>query len=139
MIALDTNVIVHLLVKSQKEHADASRWFSAVREPLATTATNIAEILRLLTHPQVFPSPLFLTQAIDLVSNFLEQFQVSLLEESETWWMDLKELANRIPTLKGNEVFDARIALCLQYNGVKEICTLDADFSKYPFLKILPI
>jgi len=33
----------------------------------------------------------------------------------------------------------ARIALCLRYHGIREICTLDADFSKYPFLKVVAI
>lgn len=139
MIGLDTNVILHLLVKSQKEHLRAKAWFSAVREPLGTTGTNVAETLRLLTHPRVFPSPLSLVPAIDLVKEFIDRFDITLLEESEDWWMELNGLSEQIPSLRGNEVFDARIALCLRYNGIKEICTLDANFAKYPFLKIVGI
>lgn len=44
---------------------------------------------------------------------------------------------DNIPGLKGNEVFDARIALILQKHNVKRICTRDADFKKYPFLKVV--
>ncbi|MBI1869564.1 MAG: PIN domain-containing protein [Chlamydiae bacterium] len=137
MIALDTNVIVDYLVKSQKDHSKIRHWFSKVHSPLVTTGTNIAEILRLLTHQRVFPLPLDLDPAIDLVSEWVESFQIRILEESEDWWIELKTLTDEIPTLRGNEIFDARIALCLRYNGIKEIFTRDSDFSKYAFLKIV--
>lgn len=139
MIALDTNILISLLVQSQPEHSRAREWVLAVSEPLATTSTNLAELFRLLTHPRVFPSPLSLSKAIDLVQEFIEQFEVKILDESEDWWLKLKELLKWIPSLSGNEIFDARIALCLRAHGVKEICTLDADFAKYPFLKIVKI
>ena len=139
MIALDTNIILHLLVRSQKEHERARQWLTGVKAPLATTGTNIAEGLRLLTHPRVFPSPLTLADAVGLLENFLNEFQVLTLEEKEDWWLDLRELLRAIPTLRGNEVFDARIALCLRYNGIKKLCTMDANFQKYPFLEIVRI
>lgn len=139
MIGMDTNILIHFLVKSQKEHPRAKNWFTKNKEPLATTGTNVAEALRLLTHPRVFPSPLTLAEAIDLVQEFIEKFGITILEESENWWVDLKELLKGFPTLRGNEVFDARIALCLRHNGVKELCTLDANFAKYSFLEVISI
>lgn len=139
MTGIDTNILIHFLVKTQKEHKQAVDWFAENKDPLATTLTNIAEVLRLLTHPRVFPSPLSLKEVIDLVYEFVEKLEVTLLEESESWWLDLKELLKNLPSLKGNEVFDARIALCLRHNGVKELCTLDTNFAKYSFLKIITI
>ncbi|MBI4373824.1 MAG: PIN domain-containing protein [Deltaproteobacteria bacterium] len=139
MIALDTNILIPLLVRSQPDHTQTKQWILAVSEPLATTPTNLAESLRLLTHPRVFPSPLSLAKAIDLVQEFVEQFDIKILEEPDDWWLQLKELLKSIPSLSGNEVFDARIALCLRSHGVREICTLDADFAKYPFLKIIKV
>lgn len=139
MIALDTNMIVAALVKSQAEHPQVAAWLQRVRDPLGMTGTNLVETLRLLTHPRVFPRPLTLTRALDLVSDFMEQFDLAILEEAHDWWMGLKDLLKAIPGLKGNEIFDARIALCLRHNGVKEIATFDADFSKYSFLEIVRI
>ena len=139
MIALDTNILIYLLVKSQAEHPRARRWIEANRDALAITHTNIAELLRLLTHPRVFPRPLNLVSATQLIDEFIRAFDVTVLEESETWWSALGELAKNMPDVRGNEVFDARIALCLQFNGIKEVCTLDSDFSKYPFLKVMRI
>jgi len=137
MIALDTNIIIHLLVKTQKEHVRVKRWFESKSEPLATTPTNIGEVLRLLTHPRVFPKPVSLNDAVDCLDTFLEDHQIRVLEEEDRWWSHLSELAKKNQTLKGNEIFDARVALCLRYHGIKEICTFDADFSKYPFLTIV--
>ena len=139
MIAIDTNVILHLLVSSQKEHPRAKAWLSGNKDRPAVTGTNIAEVLRLLTHPRVFPSPLLLNQAVDLVTEFVDQYEIVILDENEKWWKELKDLLKVNPALKGNEVFDARIALCLRYHGIRQICTLDADFAKYPFLRIVTI
>ncbi len=137
MIALDTNILVALLVQSQSEHAKTRKWFEGIRERFATTSTNVSEVLRLLTHAKVFPSPLALDRAVDLLTGFLGGFEVRALEDEPEWWMGLKSLLASIPSLRGNEIFDARIALCLRYHGVKEICTFDADFKKYPFLKVV--
>ncbi|MBI2339407.1 MAG: PIN domain-containing protein [Deltaproteobacteria bacterium] len=139
MIALDTNVIIHLLVRSQAEHPRAKAWFGQNDEPLATTSTNVGEVLRLLSHPRVFLAPLTLAKAVDLLKSFVEDREISVLDEAEAWWSDLGELARELPTVAGNEVFDARIALCLRHHGVRHICTLDDDFLKYPFLKQVKI
>ncbi len=139
MIALDTNFIVHLLLKTQKEHPRAYQWFSQNKSPLVTTGTNIAEFLRLLTHVRIFSPPLSLEKAVDLLHSFIKDFEVKILEEPDHWWLELIELQRDNPTLKGNEIFDAQIAITLRYHGVKEIVTLDADFSKYPFLTVIRI
>lgn len=137
MIGLDTNIIVHLLVRSQAEHERTKAWMEKADASFVTTTTNVAETLRLLTHPKVFPKPASLASAVDSLEELLSARHVRVLEEEERWWAGLPELAKKIPTLKGNEIFDARVALCLRYNGVREICTFDTDFAKYPFLKVV--
>ncbi|MBI4366062.1 MAG: PIN domain-containing protein [Deltaproteobacteria bacterium] len=139
MIGLDTNILIDLLVRSQPDHKHTAAWINQCRDRLATTPVNIGEVLQLLTHPRVFAAPLSLVQAVDLFQHFVQAFDLALLEESVTWWQELPDLVRHIPGLRGNEVFDARIALCLRHNGIKEIWTKDADFAKYPFLKSLAI
>lgn len=139
MIAIDTNILVDILVRSQPDHARASAWLQRCKERLAMTHVNVAEILRLLTHPRVFASHMALRPAIDLLNHFIDDFDVAVLEESPVWWRDLQDSIKHVPRLRGNEVFDARIALCLRHNGVRELCTKDADFTKYPFIRIIPI
>lgn len=137
MIALDTNIIVGYLVSSQPEHRSLRAWFKTNTESLATTAINLGETLRLLTHAKVFPRPLSLHKAIELVTQFLNALEISVAEEHAAWLHDMKQLCDTLPTLRGNEVFDARIALCLRHNGIREICTFDSDFQKYKFLRVI--
>lgn len=135
MIAIDTNLIIYALVSSQPEHQRAKDWILENRTPLVTTNTNIAEALRLLTHPRIFKKPLSLRVAVDLLDTFLKEFDVSVLEDAHAWWNSLPRLLPSHPGLKGNEIFDAHIALCLEFHGIKQICTLDGDFSRYPFIR----
>ena len=135
MIALDTNALVSLLVSSQPTHQNAAEWLKKNKDSLAITSINLGEVFRLLTHPRVFPNPLPLFKAIELVETFINDFDISVLTEEPEWWIKLKELSTNHPSIIANEVFDARIALCLQYNGVKKIMTYDDDFKKYSFLQ----
>jgi len=139
VIALDTNILIYLLVSSQPEHLRAKQWLEQNTASLATTHTNIGETLRLLTHPRVFSRPLDLERAVMLLDGFLTEFDVATLTDSERWWTELVPQSEGARYLRGNEVFDARIALCLRHHGISKICTLDSDFEKYPFLKIIRI
>lgn len=134
MIVLDTNILIDLLVSSQEGHKQAWVMFESMDDPPATTHVNIAETLRLLTHFKIFKKPLKMDAAIDLIESFLDAYQVSVLQNSEGWWKELRDIG--IDDLRGNDIFDAQIALCLKYNGVRKIWTKDSDFRKYPFLKV---
>lgn len=132
--ALDTNVLVHLLVSSSAEHERSAAWIDSAGGPFVTTQTNVAEFLRLVTHPRVFEQPLSLGKAVALIARFIEEFGIEILHESDLWWRALAELD--LP-LRGNQVFDARIALCLRHHGVGSICTFDAGFAKFDFLDLV--
>ena len=135
MTALDTNILIGIMVSSSSLHKEAMRGLADLSDDLCTTPTNIGETLRLLTHPKVFPSPVKIGTAITALGDFLQTYTVRLLDEDINWWKSLGELEKLIPGLKGNEVFDARIAICLKQHNVKRIYTLDSDFKKYPFLQ----
>lgn len=137
MIGLDTNVILHFLIDRQEKHREARAWFQKVNAPLATTPVVIGELLRLLTHPRVFSRPLTLEKSVQIIENFRKVFDLTVLEESETWWGDLVAIGRKHPNVVGNEIFDARIAVCLRHNGVQKFCTLDSDFQKYTFLELI--
>lgn len=134
MTALDTNVLVGLLVESSPNHLVATKGIRHVSDALCTTPTNIGEILRLLTHHKVFEKPLKTSKAVQAVADLLEEYNIRILDEDTDWWRELVAIEHEIPGLKGNEIFDARIALCLKQHGIKRIFTWDADFKKYSFL-----
>ena len=137
MTALDTNVLVGLLVASSTNHEAATNGVRNLSDTLCTTPTNIGEILRLLTHPKVFENPLKTSKAVQALVDLIDEFNIRILDEDVDWWRVLPEIEKEIPGLKGNEVFDARIAICLKQHGVKRIFTWDADFKKYSFLSAI--
>jgi uncharacterized protein len=137
MTALDTNILVGLIVASSSLHEEAMRGFAKLSDELCVTPTNIGETLRLLTHPKVFPLPLKIGKAVAVLTEFISAHDIRILDEAVDWWKSLLEIEKLIPGLKGNEVFDARIAICLRQHNVKRIFTRDSDFRKYPFLQTM--
>lgn len=96
MITIDTNIIIHALASSQPEHRPVSAWIESVEDRLATTQTNGAEVLRLLTHPRVFARPLGLDAAVQVLSEFVEAYGIVILEDSPDWWRMLPSLQDRV-------------------------------------------
>lgn len=135
MTALDTNVLIGIMVSSSSLHDDAVKGLANLSDDLCITPTNVGETLRLLTHPKVFSSPVKISRAIAVLSELLASYQIRILDEDTNWWKALLEIEKLIPGLKGNEIFDARIAICLKQHNVKRIFTFDSDFRKYPFLQ----
>ncbi len=124
----ETNSIHHKEITSGLENLD---------DELCTTPTNISEVLRLLTHSKVFSSPLKIEKAVEALSQLIDAYDIRILDEDTNWWKELSEITKQVPGLKGNEVFDARIALCLRQHKVKRVWTRDADFKKYSFLQVI--
>ncbi|MBK7963544.1 MAG: PIN domain-containing protein [Bdellovibrionales bacterium] len=137
MTALDTNILVGVMVSSSSYHKEAMEGLSNLEDDLCTTPTNIGEVLRLLTHSKVFPSPLKIEKAVEALEQLIEAYDIRILDEETSWWKQLPEIARQILGLKGNEIFDARIAICLKQHKVKRIFTRDADFKKYSFLQTI--
>lgn len=137
MTGLDTNVLVALLVSSTAQHENATKGIQNLSDALCITPTNIGETIRLLTHQKVFERPLKTERAVQALNELLEQYSIRILDEDVDWWKELPAIEEEIPGLKGNEIFDARIAICLRQHGVKRIFTWDADFKKYSFLAVI--
>jgi predicted nucleic acid-binding protein len=134
MTALDSNILVAVMVASSSHHEEVMAEMANLNDDLCTTPTNIGELLRILTHPKVFSTPLKIEKAADALADLIECYNIRILDEDTNWWKNLGEIAEEIPGLKGNEVFDARIAICLRHHKVKRIFTRDSDFKKYSFL-----
>jgi predicted nucleic acid-binding protein len=137
MTAIDTNILVGIIVSSSSLHQEALSGINNIEDDLCTTSTNIGETLRLITHSRVFEKPLALPKAVAVLSDLLESYQIRILDEDIDWWKNLVEIEKQIKGLKGNEIFDAKIAICLKQHGVKRLYTMDSDFKKYPFLQCI--
>ncbi len=137
MTAIDTNILIDLIVASMPSHDSTTEGIRQLHDEVCTTPTNVGECLRLLTHSRLFPKPLKASAAVQAVGELFDFYQIRVLEEDVAWWKDIPEMEKEIPGLKGNEIFDARIALCLRSHNVKRIYTRDADFKKYSFLQVV--
>ncbi|MBI2026843.1 MAG: PIN domain-containing protein [Deltaproteobacteria bacterium] len=135
MIAVDTNIIIDIIVKSSQFHKESFDYFKTLKDEFVTAPTNIGECLRLLTHPRVFAKPLSTMKAVKILSEFLEMYHIRIIDEPLDWWQTLPDIIKLIPDLHGDEIFDARIAISLRAAHVTHIMTRDSDFKKYSFLK----
>jgi hypothetical protein len=136
MIAVDSNLLVYA-------HREDSPWHHAAYARIVELAEGAAawaipwpcihEFLSIVTHPRIYAPPTPLEKAIDQVDAWLESPSLVLLSESEGYWPQLRSLL-QTGRVSGPQVHDARIAALCQQNGVRELWTVDRDFSRFPGL-----
>lgn len=139
MRALDTNVLVYALVAGTDRHERARHVLAEHAEgsrPWALPWACAYEFLRVVTHPEVFESPMPIGRAVSCLGRVLDSPSVSLLSESERHPAIMSEVLEESGAT-GNLVHDAHIAaLCLEH-GVREIVTGDTDFRRFPGLTVV--
>jgi hypothetical protein len=97
----------------------------------------VYEFLRVATHPRVFRRPLAAVQAWSFMQAVLSSPTVVPLVETEQHQRVCAEVLAELPDLAGNLVFDAHIAILMREHGIGTIYTRDADFHRFPFLKVV--
>lgn len=139
MIAVDTNILVYA-------HREDSPFHDAAFDRIAELAQGPAswaipwpclhEFLAIITHPRIYVPPTPLVRALDQVEAWLQSPSLALLSESETHWSNLRALvaAGRVA---GPQVHDARIAALCRQHGVRELWSVDRDFSRFAGLTVV--
>lgn len=138
MIAVDTNLLVYA-------HRADSPWHDAAWETVRGLAEGRArwaipwpclhEFLAIVTHPRIYDPPTPADQALAQVDAWLASPSLVLLAEAGGYWPVLRDLvaAGRVA---GPLVHDARVASLCRQHGVRELWTVDRDFSRFPGLKV---
>ena len=136
MIAVDSNLLVYA-------HRQDSPFFRPAFDALAGLAEGatpwaipwpcIHEFLAIATSPRIYKPPTPLTTAIQQVDFWRESPSLRLIGELEGHWPELVK-ALRAGRIQGGSVHDARIAAICREHGVKELWTIDRDFSRFPGL-----
>lgn len=49
----------------------------------------------------------------------------------------LSQIAKELPNLRGNVVHDMHTAVLMREHGINQICTMDSDFQRFPFLEVI--
>jgi len=136
VIAVDTNILVYAHRTDTTSHQTAAaclRELARSGTPWAIPWPCVHEFLGVVTHPRIFEEPTPLAVAFDIVDAWRESPSLALLSEWGGYWGWLRRLMDE-GGIAGPRVHDARIAaLCLSH-AVRELWTVDRDFSRFPEL-----
>jgi toxin-antitoxin system PIN domain toxin len=139
VLLVDANVLLHALNASAREHESAARWLGSAlqdREPVAFAWTVVLAVLRLSTHPAVFPRPLTPGQSADAVEAWLGAPPAVLLEPTRRHLPLLRGLLEQVGTA-GNLVGDAHLAALALEHGAT-VVSYDRDFARFAGVMSLP-
>lgn len=138
MIAVDTNLLVYAHRRDSPFHAPAAGCLRELAEGSAAWALPwpcVHEFVAIVTHERIYAPPSRMGQVLDQVDAWMESPSVVLLGEESDYWAGLRDLLAR-SKVSGPRVHDARIAaLCLAAN-VRELWSVDRDFSRFAPLKV---
>lgn len=138
MIAVDSNLLVYSHRRDSPWHAAAKRRLAQLAEGTASWAIPWAcvhEFIAIVTHPKIYRPPSTLAQAIEQVDCWLESPSLVLIGERDAYWERLRGLL-RSAKVAGPKVHDARIAAVCLLHGVRELWTVDRDFSRFSELGV---
>jgi hypothetical protein len=140
VIVVDTNVLVYAADADSPHHLPCRRWLEARRgraEAWYCTWPIVYEFLRVSTHPRVLRNPWKSTEAWAFVAALLASPGLSMLIPTLRHADVAAELLRELPHLSGNILHDAHTAVLMREHGIRQICTRDTDFHRFPFLSVL--
>ena len=136
MIIPDLNLLIYAVNGEAAWHQKAKTWWEECvnkGEQIGIAWVVLLGFLRLTTSPRVFPRPLSLKQALDIIETWLERKNIVLLSPGSKHFYLLKTLLLAAGT-GGNLTTDAHLAaLCLECGGM--LYTADNDFRRFAPLK----
>jgi toxin-antitoxin system PIN domain toxin len=137
--SIDVNILLYASDRSSPKHQAALSFLesrSSGGELFCLAWPVMMSYLRIATHPRIFSHPISPKQALDNVEALLNLPHVRVLAEGEGFLNIYREVAGAFP-VRGNLVPDAHLAALLRQHDVPTLYTNDADFRKFPFLKVL--
>lgn len=140
MFLLDTNVLVYAANLACPEHPRCARLLQEAREgsaPWYVTWGILYELLRVATHPHVFPRPMAMQQAWRFVGTMLGSPRLTVLVETDRHPEVAGQVLTDVPLVRGNLLHDAHTAILMREHGIRRIYTRDMDFHRFPFLEVI--
>jgi len=137
MLAVDTNVLVYAHKQGVPLHARAKAALAELAGSSAAWAIPWAclqEFYAVVTHPRLYAPPSSPAQALAQIEAWVAAPSVRLLAEAHDHLARLGSLLSALPIV-GSQIYDAKIAAICLSHGVRELLTLDRDFSRYPALR----
>jgi len=141
MISLDTNILFFAFAQDRVEHEKAAGFIDeySARTDVILCEFMLIELYRLLRNPAVLKKPLQPKEAVEVVQAWRSHPSWRLAgfaPESKRLHDELWKIAAR-PGFAYRRVYDARLALVLRHEGVKEFATANVkDFESFGFDRV---
>lgn len=137
MTIVDANVLLYAVNSADPNHRPARRWLEAALngpDAVAFAWITILAFIRLATSARVFPSPLAVGEAAELVAGWLSQPTAVVVAPTTRHLAILRGLLG--PTgSAGNLVSDAHLAaLAVEYGAA--VASFDRDFLRFPGVQL---
>ena len=136
MILVDANLLLHAYNTSSPDYEIARSWLEKTfsgSELVRLAWVTLLAFVRIGTNSRAFPRPLTSPEAVAIVSDWLRQPAVAMLDPGERHWEILKSLLTE-NQVYGPLVMDAHLAALAIEHGAT-LCTSDQDFSRFPSLR----
>ncbi|MFP4303174.1 MAG: type II toxin-antitoxin system VapC family toxin [Spirochaetaceae bacterium] len=137
MIIPDINLLVYAYNADSPEHPRAKKWWeNALNSPLDLVGLPTAVLLgfiRIMTHPRIFPNPLYPSAAVSYAQSWLARPNVEPLAPGPNHFGILKELLDSLGTA-GPLTTDAHIAAFAVETGAV-VYSNDTDFFRFPGIR----
>lgn len=136
MKLVDLNLLLYAIDEASPVHTDARDWLEEIlsgTEEVGFAWVVLLGFVRLATNPAVFERPLEVAEALDIVDGWLAQPVAIVVDPSDRHTRNLRHLLEPLGTA-GNLTTDAHLAALAIEHGA-ELCSRDADFSRFPGLR----
>ncbi len=140
MLVVDTNILVYAADEDSPLHATCLAWLESQRRGAAAwflTWPILYEFMRVTTHPRVMRRPWNLVGAWQFVTALLASPGLGVLLPTPRHAEVAGEVIAATPHLAGNLLHDAHTAILMREHGIRQICTRDTDFHRFPFLEVI--
>ena len=139
-MVIDTNILVYTANQDSEFFAPCRRFLDQrlnAPDPTFLTWGICYEFLRVTTHRGPFPGRLSAADAFSFLNALLSQPSISILNATNRHSEVLSQTLTELPEVSGNVMHDAHTAVLMREHGIREICTHDADFYRFPFLTVV--
>ena len=136
MTLTDVNLLLYAYDEASPNHPRSRVWLEqrlSGTETFAFAWIGLLAFVRLTTNPRIFAEPLQPSEALDHVDAWLAQPCATVLHPGRRHPMLLRRLLEPFGTA-GNVTTDAHLAALAIEHGA-DLCSADADFSRFPGLR----
>jgi uncharacterized protein len=140
VLAVDTNVLVYAADMNSQFHPACRQWLDRQRKRSGAWYVSwpiVYEFLRVATHPRVMRRPWTAPEAWEFVTSLLASPGINVLMPTQRHADIVGEVLSELPHLAGNILRDAHTAILMREHGIRQICTRDTDFTRFPFLEVI--